>query len=102
MKIEPKILNNVCITTHPQGIVADVKRQIDYVRAQKPFPQLSASANQENANNVLVIGSSAGFGLASRITLAFGAQATTVGVAYEKGPSAKRPGTPRLLLQCGI
>ena len=94
MKIEPKILNNVCITTHPQGIVADVKRQIDYVRAQKPFPQLSASANQENANNVLVIGSSAGFGLASRITLAFGAQATTVGVAYEKGPSAKRPGTP--------
>ena len=94
MKIEPKILNNVCITTHPQGIVADVKRQIDYVRAQKPFPQLSASATEENVNNVLVIGSSAGFGLASRITLAFGAQATTIGVAYEKGPSAKRPGTP--------
>ncbi|MEM9424532.1 MAG: enoyl-ACP reductase FabV [Spirochaetota bacterium] len=86
MKIEPKILNNVCITTHPEGVVADVKRQIEYVRAQNPI--------QNGPKNVLVIGSSAGFGLASRIALGFGAGALTIGVAFEKEASAKRPGTP--------
>ncbi len=86
MKIEPKILNNVCITTHPQGIVADVKRQIDYVSNQKKI------AN--GPKNALIIGCSAGFGLASRISLAFGANTTTIGVAFEKEASAKRPGTP--------
>ncbi len=86
MKIEPKILNNVCISTHPQGVVADVRRQIDYVRAQKPIAC--------GPKNVLVIGSSAGFGLASRIALAFGAGAKSIGVAFEKAGSAKRPGTP--------
>ncbi|WGK69552.1 trans-2-enoyl-CoA reductase family protein [Candidatus Haliotispira prima] len=86
MKIEPKILNNVCISTHPEGIVADVKRQIEYVRGQKPI--------LGGPKNVLIIGSSAGFGLASRISLAFGAGAATMGVAFEKEGSAKRPGTP--------
>ena len=86
MKIEPKILNNVCISTHPEGIVADLKRQVNYVLEQKPI------AN--GPKNVLIIGCSAGFGLASRISLAFGARATTIGVAFEKEPSSKRPGTP--------
>ena len=86
MKLEPKILNNVCITTHPAGVVATVKRQIDYVKAQKPIPN--------GPQNALIIGSSAGFGLASRIVLAFGGKTTTIGVAFEKEASTKRPGTP--------
>lgn len=86
MKIEPKILNNVCISTHPEGCVRDTRRQIAYVKGQKKI--------ENGPKNALVIGSSAGFGLASRISLAFGAGATTIGVAFEKEGGAKRPGTP--------
>lgn len=85
MIIEPKILNNVCLTSHPVGCAMDVRRQIDYVKAQGVITG--------GPKNVLVVGSSTGYGLASRITAAFGSGAKTIGVAYEKEGSEKRPGT---------
>ncbi len=73
------------MTSHPTGCAQEVHRQIEYVRSQGPI------AN--GPKRVLVIGSSAGYGLASRIVAAFGCGAGTVGVAYEKPGSEKRPGT---------
>lgn len=85
MIVKPKIINNVCLTSHPVGCAADVERQIAYVRKNGPL----SNAPQ----NVLVIGSSTGYGLASRIVAAFGGGAKTIGVAFERAGSEKGPGT---------
>ena len=75
MKIEPKVRGFICTTAHPEGCAANVKRQVEYVKAQ---PRITG------AKNVLVLGASAGYGLASRITAGFGCGAATVGVIYDK------------------
>ncbi|MEM6581240.1 MAG: enoyl-ACP reductase FabV [Pseudomonadota bacterium] len=85
MIIKPRVRGFLCITTHPTGCDANVKRQIDYVKSKGEI------AN--GPKNVLVIGSSTGYGLASRITAAFGAGASTLGVFFEKEGSEKKPGT---------
>jgi len=85
MVIKPKIINNICLNSHPVGCAADVARQIRYVRSRGPV--------KNGPKNVLVIGSSTGYGLATRIAAAFGAGAKTIGVAYEKAGSEKGPGT---------
>ena len=69
MIVKPKIINNICLNSHPAGCAADVERQINYVRSKGPI---------EGPKNVLVIGSSTGYGLATRIEAAFGAGATGV------------------------
>ncbi len=84
MIVKPKIINNICLNSHPAGCAADVERQINYVRSKGPI---------EGPKNVLVIGSSTGYGLATRIEAAFGAGAKTIGVAFEKAGSEKGPGT---------
>jgi len=84
MIIEPKIRNNVCLTAHPAGCAMQVKDQIDFVKRMGPI---------EGPGNVLVVGSSNGYGLASRIVAAFGCGARTVGVALEKPGTKSRPGT---------
>jgi enoyl-[acyl-carrier protein] reductase/trans-2-enoyl-CoA reductase (NAD+) len=68
--------------------------QINYVRTA--FKQNGALAHAENSfpRLVLVLGSSTGYGLASRITAAFGYGAATVGVSFEKAGTASKPGTP--------
>ncbi len=85
MIIEPKIMNNVCLTSHPVGCEAIVKRDIEWAKAQ---PKVSMP------KRVLVLGCSTGFGLATRISAAFSGGADTLGVSFEKEGSAKRPGTP--------
>lgn len=85
MVIEPRIRNNICLTSHPVGCAADVRRQIEYVQKK--------GALKAGPKNVLVIGSSTGFGLASRITAAFGSGAKTIGVSFEKEGSEKGPGS---------
>lgn len=80
MIIEPKIRGFVCITAHPTGCKVHVDEQIAYVCSQEPI--------QNGPKNVLVIGSSTGYGLASRISAAFGAGASTLGVQFER-PSMK-------------
>lgn len=74
--IEPRIRGFICITAHPVGCEAHVQEQIDYVKKQGP---INAAPKK-----VLVIGASTGYGLASRISAAFGGGAATVGVFYEK------------------
>lgn len=81
MIIEPKTRGFICITSHPDGCAANVHNQIDYVRSKGKIA---------GAKKVLVIGASTGFGLASRITSAFGSDAATVGVFFEKPPSEGR------------
>ena len=85
MVIKPKIRGFICTNAHPVGCAAHVKEQIEYVKSQG---QLEAGPK-----NVLVIGASTGYGLASRITAAFGAGAKTLGVFFEKEGTEKRTGS---------
>lgn len=85
MVIQPKVRGFICTNAHPVGCAANVQQQIDHVLAQGPI------AN--GPRRALVIGSSTGYGLASRITAAFGCGADTLGVFFEKEPSERRPAT---------
>jgi len=85
MIIKPRVRGFLCITTHPTGCDANVKRQIDHVKAQGVIA--------DGPKRVLVIGSSTGYGLASRITAAFGSGADTLGIFFEKEGTQKKPGT---------
>ncbi|GAB1488360.1 CBU_0270 family Dot/Icm type IV secretion system effector [Opitutaceae bacterium] len=86
MVIKPKVRGFVCVTAHPSGCAAQVQEQIDYVKAKGPV--------KDGPRKVLVIGSSTGYGLASRITAAFGSGAATVGVFFERPSEEGRPATP--------
>jgi len=81
MKIEPRTRGFICTTAHPTGCAANVKTQIAYINSK---------AAVDGPKRVLVIGSSTGFGLASRITAAFSSKAATIGVFFEKPPSEGR------------
>lgn len=81
MIIEPKIRGFICTTAHPDGCRANVKQQINYVKAQ---PKITGM------KSVLVIGASAGYGLASRISAAFGGGAATLGIIFDKPASGSR------------
>jgi len=85
MVIQPKIRGFICTNAHPVGCAVYVQQQIDFIRAQGPLTGVP--------KRVLVIGCSTGYGLASRITAAFGAGAQTLGVCFEKEPSEKRTAT---------
>lgn len=85
MVIKPKVRGFICTNAHPVGCAAHVQEQIDYVKTNGPV------AN--GPKNVLVIGSSTGYGLASRITAAFGCGAKTLGIFFEKEGTEKRTGT---------
>ncbi|NBD26976.1 enoyl-ACP reductase FabV [Paenibacillus glycinis] len=71
MIIKPRTRGFICTTAHPAGCALQVQEQVDYVK-ERPAIQ--------GPRNVLVIGASAGYGLAARIVAAFGAGANTVGV----------------------
>jgi enoyl-[acyl-carrier protein] reductase/trans-2-enoyl-CoA reductase (NAD+) len=85
MIIKPKTRGFICTTTHPIGCEENVKEQIAYTKAQGPI----ANAPKR----VLVVGSSSGYGLSSRIAAAFGGGASTIGVFFEKAGTEKKPGT---------
>ncbi len=82
MVIKPKVRGFICTTAHPVGCAENVKEQIDYVKSHK--------SNNKGPKNVLVIGCSNGYGLASRISSAFGFGANTLGVMFEKEPTERR------------
>lgn len=81
MIIKPRTRGFICTTAHPIGCAKQVQEQINYVKTQ---PSL------QGPKNVLVIGASQGYGLASRIVAAFGSGANTVGVYRQSNPSAGR------------
>ncbi|MFV8327406.1 enoyl-ACP reductase FabV [Flavobacterium sp. ZS1P14] len=85
MIIEPRMRGFICTTSHPKGCEQNVKNQIEYVKSKGPI---------NGAKKVLVIGASTGFGLASRITSAFGSGAGTIGVFFEKPPSEGKTASP--------
>lgn len=85
MIIKPKVRGFICTNAHPQGCAANVQEQIAYTQAK------GAVAN--GPKKVLVLGCSTGYGLASRITAAFGSGAATLGVCFEKEPSETKTGT---------
>ena len=85
MIIEPKARGFICVTTHPTGCDANVLEQINLVK--------KGGAVANGPKKVLVIGASTGYGLASRISAAFGSGAATLGVFFEKPGSEKRPGS---------
>ncbi len=78
MVITPKIMRNICINAHPLGCRKLVEEQISYVKEAKP-----ATQGETGPKNVLVIGGSAGYGLATRIACAYGYNAKTLNVAFE-------------------
>ncbi|MCV6605664.1 MAG: trans-2-enoyl-CoA reductase family protein [Porticoccaceae bacterium] len=82
MIIKPKIRGFICTNAHPAGCAASVREQIEYVKQQ--------GAVEGAPKKVLVIGASTGYGLASRITAAFGGGADTLGIFFEKPPTEKR------------
>ncbi|WP_233897489.1 enoyl-ACP reductase FabV [Tenacibaculum piscium] len=85
MIIEPRTRGFICLTSHPTGCEQNVKDQIAYVQSKGKI---------EGAKKVLVIGASTGFGLASRITSAFGSDAATIGVFFDKPATEGKPGSP--------
>ena len=85
MIIEPRMRGFICLTAHPKGCEQNVKNQIEYVTSKGKI---------DGAKKVLVIGASTGFGLASRITSAFGSDAATIGVFFEKEPSEGKTASP--------
>jgi enoyl-[acyl-carrier protein] reductase/trans-2-enoyl-CoA reductase (NAD+) len=85
MIIQPKTRGFICLTSHPEGCAENVQQQIDYIKSKEII--------KNGPKNVLVIGASTGFGLASRIATAFGSNAATIGVFFEKPATEGRPGT---------
>lgn len=85
MIIKPRVRGFLCTTTHPLGCEANVRHQIEHVRSHGPI--------DNGPKRVLVIGASTGYGLASRITAAFGSGASTLGIFFEKEGTESKPGT---------
>jgi enoyl-[acyl-carrier protein] reductase/trans-2-enoyl-CoA reductase (NAD+) len=84
MIIKPRVRGFMCITTHPTGCEVNVTNQIDYIKSKGAI---------DAPKRVLVIGSSTGYGLAARITAAFGSGASTLGIFFEKPGTERKPGT---------
>ena len=84
MIIEPRTRGFICLTAHPTGCEQNVMNQIAYVKSKGAI---------NGAKKVLVIGSSTGFGLASRISSAFGSDAATIGVYFDKPSTPGRTGS---------
>jgi enoyl-[acyl-carrier protein] reductase/trans-2-enoyl-CoA reductase (NAD+) len=85
MIVSPKIRGFICTTAHPEGCAKHVKEQIAVVKGRGRF--------SGGPKKVLVIGSSTGYGLSSRIAAAFGAKAATMGVFFERPGSEDKTGT---------
>ena len=85
MIVQPKIRGFICITAHPVGCARNVEEQIQHILKGGPV--------EGGPKRVLVIGSSTGYGLASRVTAAFGSNAATLGVFFEKPSDGKRTAT---------
>ncbi|GGG56127.1 enoyl-ACP reductase FabV [Epilithonimonas arachidiradicis] len=85
MIIQPRTRGFICLTAHPDGAHQAVKNQIEYVKSEDEI--------KNGPKKVLVIGASTGFGLSSRIAAAFGSDASTIGVFFEKPASEGKMGT---------
>lgn len=87
MVIEPKIKGFICITAHPSGCFKNVKRQVEYVEANR------GAFTGKAIKNVLIIGSTTGYGLASAICAALGCRANVLGIGFERNAQRGRTAT---------
>lgn len=85
MIIKPKIRGFICTTTHPTGCEKNIQAQIEYTKKQGKI--------EKGPKRVLVIGSSAGYGMSSRIAAAYGSDASTIGVFFEKPATDRKAGS---------
>jgi enoyl-[acyl-carrier protein] reductase / trans-2-enoyl-CoA reductase (NAD+) len=85
MVIKPKVRGFICTAAHPEGCYKVVEEQVNYVKHQGTF---------NGPKNVLVIGASTGYGLASRIVASFACQADTIGVSFERPAEGNRTASP--------
>lgn len=84
MVIGPKIRGFICTTAHPAGCAENIRQQAAYARSH---------SITDGPRRVLVIGSSTGYGLACRVTAAFGSNADTIGVYFDRPSSGSRTAT---------
>lgn len=84
MVVKPKVRGFICTTAHPVGCDALVRAQIEYVKSK---------GRKVGAHNVLIIGCSTGYGLASRIASAYCYDANTLGVMFEKEGGGNKTAT---------
>lgn len=85
MIVEPKVRGFICVTAHPEGCKENVRRQIAYAKKHQ---------KEGCPKKVLIIGSSTGYGLASRISAAYIGGAATLGIMFEKESNGRRTATP--------
>lgn len=89
----PMVRSNICLNAHPQGCKQAVLDQIEYTKTIKDKTAKLPGTHRQ-VKNVLVLGCSNGYGLASRITAAFAYDAATIGVSFERAGTDKKVGTP--------
>lgn len=95
MSIKPMVRSNLCINAHPVGCAVMVDNWIKRAKDARPAIEAEAAkAGKTLPKNVLVLGCSTGYGLASRISAAFGCGAGSIGVSFERDATDKKPGSP--------
>jgi len=83
MIIEPRVRGFICLTAHPVGCAINVQEWIAEVRRRGAIARAPKRA--------LVVGSSTGYGLASRTAAAIGGGAATLGVFLERPSEEGKP-----------
>ena len=93
MIVKPRIRGFVCITSHPKGCEAKVRQEIEVAKAAK---------KDGGPKKVLVIGSSTGYGLSTRIASAFSHDAATLGVFFERPSMKGKPASAGWYNSCAV
>src|SRR5208282_348580 len=83
----------ICVNAHPEGCARNVERQVAQAQAALPHAAGAPPARLAGVRSALVIGGSTGYGLASRVALAWGYGARTLGVFFERPPEGDRTAT---------
>jgi enoyl-[acyl-carrier protein] reductase/trans-2-enoyl-CoA reductase (NAD+) len=84
--LKPRVRGFICLTAHPEGCAAALREQIAHVKSRPPL--------KDGPKSVLVIGSSTGYGLSSRVAAAFGSGAATLGIFFERPAEGEKPASP--------
>ena len=85
MIIKPKFRQFICTTAHPKGCAFRVEQHIEKIQNRPTI--------EGNVKSALIIGGSSGYGLASRIVLAYGCAADTLSVSFERAGNERRTAT---------
>lgn len=83
--VKPRIRGFICTNAHPIGCHQNIQNQVNYIK--------ETATTKQKGLNVLVVGASTGYGLASRIALTWAYTAKSLGVFYERPASGKRTAT---------